>query len=35
LSGVFVKDLESVDELRDIEYNVLSFEKNYLMKHFN
>jgi hypothetical protein len=35
LSGVFVKDLESVDELRDIEYSVLSFEKNYLMKHFN
>jgi hypothetical protein len=35
LSGVFVKDLESVDELRDVEYSVLSFEKNYLLKKFN
>jgi hypothetical protein len=35
LSGVFVKDLESADELYQIETNILTFEKNYLMRKFN
>ncbi len=35
LTGVFVKDLDSTEELNEIEYSILSFEKNYLMKKFN
>lgn len=35
IEGIFVKDLESQEELSQVEFNILKFEKKYLMKKYN